>query len=57
MKPCTTRKRILCPECKGEKEKLYDDGEHGERVLRTCKLCQGEGIVFEKVTVEYETIK
>ncbi|MEN6621970.1 MAG: hypothetical protein ABFD50_10520 [Smithella sp.] len=57
MKLYPRRNRILCPECKGEKEKLYDDGEYGERVSRTCKLCEGEGIVIEKVTVEYETIK
>ena len=51
------RKRVICPECKGDKKMMYCKGSHVKgNELCACEVCGGEGIVFRKVEITYERI-
>ena len=47
--------RILCPECKGEKECMYLV-KYDERELQPCRFCGGEGIVIEITETIYKRL-
>ena len=48
-------KRILCPECTGEKVQMYVV-EFDEREEQPCHTCGGEGIVFEITKTQYKKL-
>ena len=49
------RKRIICPECNGEKEMMYPV-EFDEQELQPCRTCGGKGMMIREVVILYERI-
>lgn len=52
------RRKILCPECKGEKECMYVVGVFTDDMENLpCITCGGEGIVIEETVINYKKLK
>ena len=45
-------KRIICPECKGEKRVLYYNETEYLNEEQPCGTCEGEGIVISVTTIK-----
>lgn len=49
-----SKKPVICPECKGEGEKMYYNDDEHCNIDEKCRLCGGDMIMVETVIAEYE---
>lgn len=54
-----TSKKVICPECKGNKTAAYYDEtlDYSGYSWKTCRLCGGVGMVMKVKRVEFKKIE